>query len=115
MADLGNLVRRLQRLEAAQPRSTQAPAMITVLAFQGEHEAAHAYASEVRAHFHDAPPHVEVLQHTVPRPVGLRPAWASPRAWLDYLPSPQEVSDLRPDLRPSPVPRADWSPTHAAE
>jgi hypothetical protein len=110
-----NLGRRLLDLErslgvVAGPAAI--PSMVVLLAFEGESGLAEAFADELRDHFYGQAPDlfVEVLEFSLPRPLGLKPAWAPPRAWLDYPPSAAELADLRPDLRPPTAPRADWSP-----
>jgi hypothetical protein len=112
--DLGRRLIDLERSLGTRS-SGAAPAMITLLAFGGEQDHAAAFANELREHFREASPYVEVLDLTGPRPLGLKPAWATPCLWLDYTPSPLELADLRPDLRPPTAPRADWNPPMPSE
>lgn len=113
-SDLGRRLIDLERSLGAHDGGA-APRMVTLLAFAGEDDQAAAFASELREHFREASTYVEVLDLTGPRPEGLKPAWAAPRLWLDYTPSPAELADLRPDLRPPTAPRADWNPTMPSE
>jgi hypothetical protein len=49
------------------------------------------------------------------RPAGLRAPWMRPRPFLDYRPSDEELSRLRPDPAGSSTPRVDWSPPQASQ
>ena len=110
--DLGRRLVDLERTLGAAAGPAVVPPMLVLLAFDGEAGLAEAFADELRDHFYGQAPDlfVEVLEFTLPRPLGLKPAWCPPRAWLDYQPSDAELADLRPDLRPPTEPRPDWRP-----
>lgn len=111
LGPLGEFERRLVSLERQLTASAwAAPQMVVLLAFEGEHEDAAAFAADLHQRFEPEAPdlYIEILDFTFPRPSGLKPAWQSPRQWLDYRPSLAELSDLRPDLRPPAAPRPDW-------
>ena len=111
------MARRLLNLEARLGPGGRAssPSMVTLLVFADDALVdARAFAEALRKHFRDARPDlfVEVVEFPIPRPAGLKPAWAPPRLYFDYEPTAHELADLRPDLRPPPpgIRRQDWLP-----
>lgn len=120
MTGFFDLEQRLVALErlAAHGAGRISPAMVTILVFGDDNEADVArYHDELEHHFigTDVMVFIETLRLAQPRPPGLKAAWTPPRMWIDYRPTPAELADLRPDLRPPAYPRPDWSPPMTLE
>ena len=106
---------RLEAVERENRRlaSGTAPAMIVVIAFRGERVPAAEYVAKLHEHYKDVPepPYIETLyMETQDRHPRHKPDWESPAAYLEYIPSREETSDRRPDIR-NPGPnhtRRDW-------
>ena len=111
---------RLQGIEASTRKllagAESVPRMVTVLSFADDPPGAVlAYVEALRALWAATPelPHIERLHINHARHPGLKPDWVSPAAWIDYVPSPEERADRRPDLRPPMAgrhSRKDWKP-----
>jgi hypothetical protein len=58
---------------------------------------------------------VITVEAVCPRPPGLKAAWTSPRAWLDYETQEREVANLTPDLKGQSTATTYWNPPFPEE
>jgi len=103
VTDVRRLLRRAEAIaRQRRRRAGLTPSCVTCPVFEDDNAVeVERYGEEVKARFADEAPDliVVVVRLEARRPKSLRAPWHRPRWWLDYVPSPAELCDLRLGLR----------------
>jgi hypothetical protein len=110
--DLGRRLYELERVvDTVHPGGI--PAALSVLLFEDDDSVAfRAYTDDLERWCRERGAGDTVLvtiTQLCQRPPGLHAPWMSPRAWLEYRPSAEELAQLRPDTVGPREPRADYT------